>query len=78
VFYGAAVSFDGAQFSGGTVNFRIAGFSGGTVSFDGAQFSGSEVDFSEADDWSHPPRFDWTGVPPTGVKLPGSADSKSP
>ena len=63
------VDVGGAEFSGGTVSFAGARFSGGTVQF-GSGFSGGEVDFSDAHDWSHPPAFPWTGVPPSGVKLP--------
>jgi uncharacterized protein YjbI with pentapeptide repeats len=75
VFYGAefsggTVSFSFAEFSGGTVSFNSAEFSGGEVSFNGAKFSGGTVDFSRVTDWSHPPRFDWTGAPPAGVELP--------
>jgi uncharacterized protein YjbI with pentapeptide repeats len=65
------VDFRGAEFSGGEVDFRGAEFSGGgTVDFRGAEFSGGEVDFSDVADWSHLPKFDWEGAPPTGVKLP--------
>jgi hypothetical protein len=66
------VDFD-ARFSGGTVNFA-ARFSGGPVYFSGAEFSGSTVDFSGARDWSFPPVFPWTGMPPSGVKLPKEDD----
>jgi uncharacterized protein YjbI with pentapeptide repeats len=81
-FSGSTVSFLRAEFSGGTVSFQVAGFSGGRVSFDNARFSGSEadfsgaefsrgeVDFSQASAWSSPPRFSWTGTPPSGVQLP--------
>jgi Pentapeptide repeats (9 copies) len=88
-FSGGTVSFNGAKFSGGTVPFRDAEFSGGTVSFRdskfergtvsfvGAVFFGGEVDFSEAGDWSHPPTFDWEGVPPAGVRLPAAVGRES-
>ena len=88
-FTGGTVSFEVAKFSGGTVSFFVAefpvggtvsfdyaGFSGGTVSFDRAAFSGAEVDFSNARDWSHPPRFNWEGTPPAGVKLPAGSASR--
>ena len=83
VFSGGRVDFPGAEFSGGQVDFSRAEFSGsdvrspsaqflgGTVSFLGAQFLGGMVDFSDADDWSSPPAFSWTGTPPPSVKLPG-------
>ena len=82
-FSGGRVDFPGAEFSGGQVDFSRAEFSGsdvrspsaqflgGTVSFLGAQFLGGMVDFSDADDWSSPPAFSWTGTPPPSVKLPG-------
>ena len=76
-FSGGAVSFGDVQFSGATVSFDDARFSGGEVNFGGAQFSGAEVDFSNARDWSHPPRFDWEGTPPAGVKLPTGSGSES-
>jgi hypothetical protein len=69
-FSDAAVFLANAKFSGGTVRFDDAEFSGGEVSFDRAKFSGGTVDFSRVADWSHPPRFDGMGTPPTGVKLP--------
>jgi hypothetical protein len=69
-FSGGRVDFFGAEFSGGGVDFGGAKFSGGEVDFGGAKFSGGEVDFSAAGDWSCPPKFPWTGIPPPGVKLP--------
>jgi uncharacterized protein YjbI with pentapeptide repeats len=45
---GDKVSFNRAEFSGGTVRFHEAVFSGGRISFDGAKFSGSEVSFDGA------------------------------
>jgi Pentapeptide repeats (9 copies) len=61
-------NFSGARFSGGTVIFRDARFSG-RVSFRDARFSGGTVDFSNPRDWSSPPVFPWTGMPPSGVNL---------
>ena len=69
-FSGGAVSFYSAEFSGGEVSFDLAQFSGGEVNFYDAEFSGGTVDFSLATDWSHPPKFDWEGTPPSGIKLP--------
>jgi hypothetical protein len=63
------VDFSFAKFSGGTVDFSFAKFSGGWVDFAEAEFSGSRVNFSSAV-WTHPPKFDWDGTPPAGVKLP--------
>jgi len=75
---GGVVSFDGAVFSGGVVSFDGTVFSGGVVTFRGAKFSsGGTVDFSHAADWSHPPKFDWEGDPPVGVKLPAAASGAS-
>jgi hypothetical protein len=71
-FSSGRVEFRYAKFSGGRVSFDRAEFSGGDVSFDRAEFSGCTVDFSSAADWSHPPRFDWEGAPPAGVKLPAT------
>jgi uncharacterized protein YjbI with pentapeptide repeats len=77
-FSGGTVSFEVAVFpAGGTVSFDYAEFSSGTVSFTRAVFSGAEVDFSNARDWSHPPRFDWEGTPPAGVKLPAGSGGES-
>jgi hypothetical protein len=86
-FSGGTVSFYGTKFSRGAVNFSYARFSGGRVyfnraqfsgaaivGFDRAQFSGGDVDFSDAGDWSFPPAFPWTGMPPAGVKLPRKVD----
>jgi uncharacterized protein YjbI with pentapeptide repeats len=73
-FSGGTVGFTGAKFSGSTVGFTGAEFSGSTVGFTGAVFSGGEVDFSGVRDWSIPPAFPWTGVPPPGVKLPQEED----
>jgi uncharacterized protein YjbI with pentapeptide repeats/uncharacterized membrane-anchored protein YhcB (DUF1043 family) len=73
-FTGGRVSFGRAGFSGGTVFFTGARFSAGEVSFTGAVFSGGEVYFDRADDWSVPPAFPWTGVPPQGVKLSKKED----
>jgi uncharacterized protein YjbI with pentapeptide repeats len=70
-FSGGTVSFSHAKFSGGTVSFSEAKFSGAEFNFTYAEFSGGEVDFSNVEDWSCPPEFPWTGVPPAGVKLPG-------
>ena len=77
-FSSGIVVFTG-QFSGGTVDFWYAQFSGGMVGFERAEFSGGTVDFSHVVDWSHPPKFDWKGTPPSGVKLPtaGSTNKKS-
>jgi len=69
-FSGGEVNFSGAQFSGGIVSFVGASFSGSTVRFGTAVFSGGTVDFSDAGDWSFPPAFPWTDMPPSGVKLP--------
>jgi hypothetical protein len=71
------VSFRGAVFSGGEVDFVDAKFSGDTVGFDRAEFSGGDVNFGDADDWSHPPSFDWE-MPPPGVLLPVTADGENP
>ena len=83
-FSGGTVMFAGARFSGGTVKFDDAQFSGGAIHFGGpvlnamglgvAEFSGGEVDFSDAGDWSFPPVFPWTDMPPSAVKLPGKDD----
>jgi uncharacterized protein YjbI with pentapeptide repeats len=73
-FSGAQVGFPGAKFSGGKVGFDHAEFSGGKISFDHAEFSGGTVDFSSPADWSFPPEFPWTGMPPPGVKLPKKED----
>ena len=84
-FSGGEVSFGGAQFSGGTVSFGDAQFSGSRVDFTRTlsddtgdlietQFSGGEVDFSDVGDWSFPPKFPWTDMPPSGVKLPRKED----
>jgi len=64
--------FTGVVFDGG--DFARARFSRGTVRFGGAEFSGGEVDFSGAGDWSFPPAFPWTEMPPSGVKLPRRED----
>ncbi len=77
-FSGGEVVFDEAEFSDGTMSFEHAEFSGGTVSFEHAKFSGAEVDFSDADDWSHRPKFDWQGTPPAGVKLPATRGGDRP
>jgi uncharacterized protein YjbI with pentapeptide repeats len=69
-FSGGKVDFSRAQFSGGTVDFHGGQFSGGTVDFFDAQFSGGTVDFSDLLDWSSPPAFPWTDMPPSVVKLP--------
>jgi hypothetical protein len=75
--HGTAVSwqglnfdFTGILFDGG--DFSEAQFSGGTVLFTSAEFSGSQIDFGDAEDWSFPPDFRWTGMPPSGVRLPTS------
>ena len=84
-FSGGEVSFGGAEFSGGTVSFSGAKFSGSRVDFTcslsddrvdwgEAQFSGAEADFSDVGDWSFPPAFPWTDLPPSGVKLPKKAN----
>lgn len=70
VFSGGVVNFVGAEFTGGVVGFSSARFSGGAVRFVRAEFSGGTVDFSNVDDWSFPPKFPWTGEPPSGVTLP--------
>ena len=44
-----AVSFAGAQFTGGTVDFRHVKFTGGPVSFRSAKFTGGKVDFGFAE-----------------------------
>ena len=59
-----------AQFSGGEVNFRDATFSGAMVDFRRSEFSGGTVDFGGPRDWSVPPAFPWTDIPPSGVMLP--------
>jgi uncharacterized protein YjbI with pentapeptide repeats len=73
-FSGGTVYFEDAEFSGGTVNFNHAKFSGGRVVFSGAEFSGATADFTDPGDWSVPPEFPWTGVPPQGVMLPKKED----
>jgi len=74
-FSAGEVDFHRAEFSGGKVSFDHATFSdGNTVSFSSAKFSGGQVDFGAADDWSHPPTFDWHGKTPAGVVLPAGAD----
>lgn len=70
-------NFVGAQFSGSLVTFDQAQFSGGLVRFGYAEFSGGKADFSSAADWSHPPRFNWHGTPPAGIKLPAAEGSES-
>jgi hypothetical protein len=60
------VSFNRAEFSGGTVSFNDAHFTTALVTFGDAVFSGGEVDFSNASDWSVPPTFPWTETPPSG------------
>ena len=69
---GLNFDFTGVVFDGG--DFSRAQFAGGTVDFSRALFSGGEVDFSDAADWSFPPTFPWTDVPPPGVKLPRRED----
>jgi uncharacterized protein YjbI with pentapeptide repeats len=80
-FSGGTVCFGRAQLSGGTVylsakfsagavTFPGAKFSGASVRFHGARFSGGAVDLSSPNDWSHPPTFDFTGNPPSGLELP--------
>jgi hypothetical protein len=76
------VSFSGARFSGGKVRFGVSsprlelGFwragSGAALGFENARFSGGTVDFSQVNDWSHPPVFDWDGMPSEGLRLPGA------
>jgi hypothetical protein len=73
-FSGGEVYFGRAKFSGGTVSFRHARFAGGTVGFITAWFPGGAVDFSDPGDWTSPPAFPWTGMPPAGVKLPEKED----
>ena len=63
---------DGARFTGGEISFDEAHFAGAAVNFKEAKFSGGKVNFARASDWSHPPKFDWDGKPPAGVKLPAS------
>jgi uncharacterized protein YjbI with pentapeptide repeats len=87
-FSGGRVSFDDARFSGGTVEFSETEFSGGAVFFNGASFSGGtvdlgyanfsggEVDFSAPGDWSVPPIFPWTDMPPPGVELPSGINPR--
>jgi hypothetical protein len=58
------VNFGLAEFSSGAVFFNGPSFSGGTVDLGYANFSGGEVDFSAPDDWSVPPTFPWTDMPP--------------
>ena len=77
-FSASEVSFDDAQFSQGQVGFHGAQFSGGKVGFARAKFSGGLVDLRHASDWSHPPRFDWEGTPPEGLKLPAEANIGPP
>jgi uncharacterized protein YjbI with pentapeptide repeats len=77
-FSGGEVIFDEAEFSDGTMSFEHAKFSGGTVNFEHAKFSGAEVNFSDADDWSHPPKFDSQGTSPAGVKLPATKGGDRP
>lgn len=76
-FSGGTIYFSDAAFSSGIVQFSGAKFCGGTVLFYGAEFSSAEVDFRRAGDWSHPPKFDWEGLPPAGVKLPAAGSSVS-
>jgi hypothetical protein len=66
-FSGGRVFFRNAKFSGNEVTFDGAKFSAGTVDFSGAEFSGGQVSFRDADDWSVPPAFPWTGTPPPGA-----------
>jgi uncharacterized protein YjbI with pentapeptide repeats len=73
-FSGGEIGFAGSMFLGGTADFTGAGFSGGIVDFTSAKFSGSTLDFSDPVDWSFPPRFPWTGPPPTSVRLPQMKD----
>ncbi|MHB1596376.1 MAG: pentapeptide repeat-containing protein [Streptosporangiaceae bacterium] len=70
VFSGLWFSFVRAMFSGGAVSFANAEFSGMRVSFQGAEFAGSQIDLREPADWSHPPVFDFSGIPPAGLLLP--------
>jgi uncharacterized protein YjbI with pentapeptide repeats len=76
-FSAGEVAFRYAVFSGGEVGFDHAVFSGGAVDFAGGRFSGGSVDFSSAADWSHPPKFDWEGTPPSGLKLSASGADES-
>jgi hypothetical protein len=71
-FSGGMVYFGNVEFSGGNVRFSGARFSGSEVYFSLGQFSGSQIDFGDAEDWSFPPDFPWTGMPPSGVRLPTS------
>jgi hypothetical protein len=73
-FSGGQIFFSWAKFSDGWVDFAVARFSGSAVYFSGAEFYGGAVDFSDVDDWSVPPRFPWTDMPPPGVKLPRKDD----
>ena len=73
-FFAGEVDFTGAKFFSGKVDFSRALFSGGTVDFRDAEFSGGELDFGGVSDWSCPPAFPWTGIPPAGVVLPGKED----
>ena len=41
-----------------------------------AIFSGGEVDFSDVEDWKHPPKFDFEGAPPLGLRLPAAASDE--
>jgi len=77
VFSGGEVSFWDAKFSGGTISFTGGMFVGGAIGFDYAVFSGAEVDFSNNVSWSHPPKFNWEGTPPAGVKLPEATGGQS-
>jgi hypothetical protein len=56
-----------AKFSGSSLNFRGVNFARGGASFFGAEFSGGTANFGASGDWSFPPRFSWTGMPPPGV-----------
>ena len=75
---GGAVYFAAAQFSGpGLTFFEGAQFSGAWIFFSGARFSGGTVDFSSVGDWSFPPAFPWTDMPPAVRKLPEKRASQS-
>jgi len=66
-----AVGFHDAEFSGGTVaSLPAAEFSGGTVDFTAARFSGGTVDFRDPSNWSAPPAFPRTDMPPPAIDAP--------
>ena len=73
---GGKVSFGSSRLSGGTVEFPRARFSGAAVDFYRPMFTAGVIDFSDPADWSHPPKFDWEGTPPAGVRLPAGTGAE--